>query len=317
MEDKVNPTIKTIEEFTITEHIDTLPKKFYHFSVSMKEHSFVGSGSSESRSLALKIAINECLERNAFLELLKKNEVLNTNGFAAHDSEERARESSVCEVLERDAVLISWLSKRAPFWIESAHLSKRVKQHLTLFETKGLEIKFGILAILNKRYCCVGYLKGDSSTDYNFGVTLSSSSSKELDIALLSILKDLRKALLIIESRRSNKLPCFLNDFEKQKFKNSAQYHFEYYLDPKNYPKIAWFIGNSESYYEESDITISSRRVFPKIIPPWSFYVFLSSSKNLQNFFLGPFKEENINFERLKRVSSSRRILNKELHYLP
>jgi hypothetical protein len=80
--------------------------------VSAGDFRGVGFGEAPTQLVALQKSIAEGIER-ALYKSLKSTPfgTLNSNGWAAHISKERALESAVEELVERDAILVHWLGK--------------------------------------------------------------------------------------------------------------------------------------------------------------------------------------------------------------
>lgn len=71
-----------------------------------------GFGESNFELLAIQKSISEAIERSVFKIFKTINpEVRNSNGWSAHLTSQKARSSSLNEVLERDTALLHWLSE--------------------------------------------------------------------------------------------------------------------------------------------------------------------------------------------------------------
>lgn len=86
-------------------------------------------GEAANPDLAMKKAIAELVERASLIEWTRKNpraKIFTSNGWAAHDLFGDARVASVCELVERDAVLAQWYTATPFLEIESASLPKKI-----------------------------------------------------------------------------------------------------------------------------------------------------------------------------------------------
>ena len=90
-----------------------------------------GYGESDVEILALQKSIAEAVERAAFILVCTEqfpNVGATTNGWAAHISPKKARASAQGELLERDAVLLHWLSQTPLIRIDDASLPKALSK---------------------------------------------------------------------------------------------------------------------------------------------------------------------------------------------
>lgn len=104
-----------------------LSKHAFVTDVHAGDHRGYGYGEAEYELIALQKAIAEGFERAVFRALQRsEHKALTTNGWAAHLDPVRARHAALEEVLERDAVLVHWLTRRpmnevelsdAPAWL--------------------------------------------------------------------------------------------------------------------------------------------------------------------------------------------------------
>ena len=300
-----------LNEFKIYRHIDAIESKLHHYSVEHPSIKFKGFGTDYSRDLAIKIAVNECLERQHFEISHKSLGVRTTSGYAAHNTYEEAKEAAICELLERDALLYNWLHKRPPNWLSNSELSIETQNHALLLKEINFQLKIGVIATNNNRFCLVGAVINNSNLN-KIGAVFSASCHKRIEFAQKSITKELRRAVTVIINREKEKAPN-IHDGKK----NKANEHFFHYQDPNHFNSIQWYFNNSSKNLESSNFDIETSPINITYAPPWKFCVAHAKSDLMQNFYFGSPKLKRINRKRIKMNWNPGFKLNKDLHILP
>ncbi len=300
-----NSEILNPKSFNIDKHDDFLGKDLIHFSVTHPKLLSRGFGSHEDTKIALKIAINECLEREVFHQSCEILSTRTSSGFAAHNTKDEAKESALCELFERDAFLFSWLCKINAHWFERNEISTEVCNQVGIFESFGFNIKLGRLAISNDRHCCIGILHGSNK---KFGSITSTSCHLNLQSALMSVCKELRRGATAVLNRK----------FSVPKVSHtSAGFHFDYYSNSENTKKIEWMIQGNSSEVQVNKFNINVRDMKAKYLPPWDFHVAYAESRDTQSLYFFEPQFKTINRDRFKKKWRKGFKFNKDLHPLP
>jgi len=87
--------------------------KNYHFSVLEESSGAHGFGGAETAALAQTKAVFEWIERKIYRQF-GRDSLASSSGWAAHSSLEKAKLAAEWELLERDALLCSWLKQISP-----------------------------------------------------------------------------------------------------------------------------------------------------------------------------------------------------------
>ena len=252
----------------------------YHYGIIDNGTGFKGFGGDRDETKAQTKAVFELIERTVFK---KKDEGHTSSGWAAHESLILAKESACLELIERDAILCSWLLRISPKIIFTEVFSVFEKEFPILQFGKGntFFIYGVILEYKNKKM-----LISTSATSYNEG------------------LKKLR-----IDSERAFEL---LLDESAIDDKRLLEHHNHFCNLTKK--DLEWFYLNGKGL--EYKILNFQFDVFE--VPLWNgetAWVVKALSKQLQNLFFGPTSDEYLNSLRLselnKRFTS---ILNRSFH---
>lgn len=303
MENKA--TILNPKSFNIERHHDCLSNDLIHFSVTHPQLSSKGFGTHESEKVAIKIAINECLERQMFHELSNSLGAKTSTGFAAHNTFEEAAEASLCELLERDAFLCTWLTKTPIHWLEKNTLEPKITNQVDIFEFHNFKINLGQIATSNNRFCLIGML---TCPNKRFGSVTSTSCNKNITDGLFSICKELRRGASVLINTKFK---------ENDKPATSASYHFNYYVRNENFKKNFLIDEIDCKSTPTNDFQINTTPLIPTYHPPWDFFMAYSQSKDVQRFYFNNPQFSNINRRRLRQLWSVGKKLNKHLHPLP
>jgi YcaO cyclodehydratase, ATP-ad Mg2+-binding len=109
-----------IAKYSYVTKMEPLPGLFAH-----------GYGESDVEFLAVQKSIAEAVERSIFLIVHMERDTktaANTNGWAAHLTPTQAKSSAKGELLERDAILLHWLSETPLTCIEDRTISKALRR---------------------------------------------------------------------------------------------------------------------------------------------------------------------------------------------
>lgn len=289
----------------------------FHFSATHKDST--GFGSCISKEVALKKAVNELIERLCFKAESNQLGTHTSNGFAAHDTIEHSMLSSMAEVIERDASLSCWLLKLPPLWLPSNPLPKDIplqyKNILAYLKTKGLNIQIGILGQTGPFFTVCSVLL-DSHSDKRFGFIYSSSSNKNLTLAIQSTILELSRGAEMLLSRLSQGSKVY--KVISQESVRSSSDHLEYYLNPDNLHEAEWLFERSPEVRAFPFHEVSFKPLTPLFQLSWPIHVIYSHSSKYQNLYFGKVNDQLINFERLKEIANpSITKLNSGIHFLP
>lgn len=306
----MKPRKIALDNVLIESHPDLIPEKLFHFSVVDPESNAQGFGTDKDKSLALKKAFNEMVERFYFFENRNSYGLSSTSGLAAHDSFKLAATSATSELIERDAFFTCWLKKECPKWLFNTSEFERPKEFANfdwdIFTQFNFVCKIGLLAVSGDYNCLVGIIKGP-----DFGGIFSSASSIKFNEALTSVYNELRRAAIVVQNRRA-RAGSLWEDISEEDVKTTAD-HLEFYMNPNNFSKIDWFLETREEQLILPLLDVETINFDQKIQSSWPIFVSLARSKQAQNFYVGQTTDEKINYRKFFGETN----LNKELHPLP
>jgi len=88
-----------------------------------------------------------------------------SNGFAAHINSKKAKQSSIHEVIERDALLLTWHSQTAPYWLTKEEIKAlMLSENLEIYSKHkelGLKLTLGIVAKHENILTCIAKVQGN------------------------------------------------------------------------------------------------------------------------------------------------------------
>jgi hypothetical protein len=306
-----------LNQISIKNHSLCLPSGPHHFSAAFM--GSVGFGSDFKETLALKKAVNELFERITYKTTTQSTSARSSNGFAAHNSFDVASESAIQEIIERDAVLVTWLIKRAPRWLEISDLIAKIKPQFKdlvfLIESLNMQVHFGVLARTGPFVTIGGYLV-DSFTPSRFGLLFSSSCKRTEAEATESVLLEISRGIEMILSRIKLNKPTFNPVRDISEIKNSAM-HLEYFLDPTNFEKAAWVFSGSASELELPYYPPQVRKITANYLPSWDFVVAHAADSRYQDLYFGLPSSFDVNMNRIADSTYNETKLNLGIHYLP
>jgi len=289
---------------------DLIDTRIVHFYLHENEKSRTkGFASDINAEVALTKAYAEFVERKIFLKTIERT----SSGFAAHASKEQAYISAQHELIERDSFLISWIINHHPYWLTEVELTqinsvdtKQIKEALGLH---NMDYKIGIVAKTGDVLTAIGLLH---SCDNSFGFAIDCKSGNDFNFLLTNLLQSIcYYATMIINRKKQDKIYNLLTEENVKKVED----HLEFYLNPKNI-NHAFFNGSKDILILPEIESIESKE-FDNLDSAICLSVVQCFSKFSQNYFVGKTTDDNINFQRLKKVTSQEIIINKNLHPLP
>jgi hypothetical protein len=312
MEDKVtevDPVILTyLSDVNITTMSDRLAGNLHHYEITSNLTSERGTGYDFEKEVAFQKAQSELVERLVLLLVKLKDKSFKTsNGFAAHTTISKAKESAYKELIERDLFLTSWFSGHYPSWNLDEFLSldfNLLNTEISLFESHQLGLKVGYIGKTEDIFCLTAVIY---DLKERFGGLFVAAADYDANIALKKLLMDVRRmGTYILNSITSNR-PLYSDN--NLLFK--AIDHQNYYLNIRRLSFIKNYINNHGEPIKLSPIH-KFYTVFnlPKEISSTMSAVHCNSS-DAQNYFIGRDLSQNINISRIKEVGGldlSRRV---------
>ncbi len=318
MENKVNHLLKFISDIfqdsTFEVIHNSLSPTLKHFIVrdSTGEKGF---GSDHDYLIAIEKAYSEFIERKTFHELNRMfNQFKTSNGFAAHLNVSNATIASRNELIERDALLLTWHSKTAPYWIECSEIKNLLtNENLELFLNHNkitLKVKFGIIATCNETITCIVSIQGQYKGKRFFYIDTKAGSN--LSILINSLLESISFYSHHIDMGLLKK-----NSYSVRTPVNPMD-HFYYYLNSN--VDIGWFDKGSSNVYNIPSSQIRNYSLNPQAIlgvkQSLNRKVVYSESESMQSYYCGKFNSKDINTTRFRNIFGKNLIFNKQLHPL-
>ena len=286
-----------------------------HYATRIEGGGFQASGYGESkyRPLAIQKAISEAVERISYL-ILKRTKfgTANSNGFAAHITPEAARTSALMEVLERDAVLVHWLTQ-TPLTVLSESTWPRWLRNISRKIASG---RYPHLKIMTSH---LGYIPTVTAmiTDHNGSGVTSHAYGANLEEATMRALRE--------TFRIANMALAYIEDDDLVIEQNTPTAHAMAYAFGEGLPK--WIPGSHEDWsVEESNWALDSfQKLSNKIdasftdIDVGCLQVAICRSSVVQNLFFSSTSEalyaNQINFNRLRGIADPEAI-NSRIHFV-
>lgn len=169
----------------------------FNIEADLGNQSILTCGEDSNQQMAITKALAELVERSALISYPNKNNILTSNGWAAHENENSCRKSASLELIERDAVLAQWYSA-TPFiqldittlpdsfqnWIKKELSSSEFPNLFVMLSTEGYGPSISTFFINNDGKGVCGH-----STKLSILESLESSISETCRAAHLSIRK--------------------------------------------------------------------------------------------------------------------------------
>lgn len=309
MENQVNIFFNTVKsrfpnlKFEVIHN--SLSSGLVHFV--LRDHEAKGFGGANNQMLAAQKAYSEFVERKSMHELNKMFKSFTTsNGFAAHVNQAEAIKSSRYEVIERDAFLLTWHGKRAPYWIGNAELATLLIPEnfgiLKLHKKNNLDLQIGIIAISQNIYTAVSCVR---MTDNRFYI----------DTKTGDVLPDILNALVESISFNSHYI---LKGYCRNSVSTPKKPidHLDYYLKPRK--GLDWFFKGSDNVMELplEEITTMDCCANDLLNITTDRFVYYSEAPGLQKYYCGKLLPVNKNKKRFESVFGKAFDINKQIHPL-
>jgi len=151
----------------------------YHYGIVDRKTGYRGFGASKDRILAQTKSLFELIERTVF----KMTDVgITSSGWAAHTELEIAKQNAMFELIERDAVLCSWLLKKPP-------------EKIGFFNFRIFKEKFQILQFgFGKKFVVLGVI-----VSLNGKRMLLSTTASNISDGIKNLLIDSERAYLLLK----------------------------------------------------------------------------------------------------------------------
>lgn len=273
-----------------------------------------GYGEGETELLTFQKSIAEAVERVIYKSIKPYYRLNSSNGWAAHLTAKKAKQSALNELLERDATLAHWLTKTPFNEIDPATFPNWLKNWCATELSKAPE--FNRLRLL---MTTVGHLPVIQSVIMNKDgfAFISQGASKKIDTAIYRALAE----------------TCRIADGANDEFQGSDLDQATAHVIPwdhalaytkKQFP--AWVFGKMISYDDAKNAiernAFSLRDLAPefKTYSCGDIYIAQCESKKVQKLFFGrgdfAFQKGLINVDRLREVNSNF-VLNELPHCVP
>lgn len=258
--------------------------------------------------LAAQKAYSEFIERKAMSELNKMfNKVFATsNGFAAHIDQTEALKNSRYEIIERDAILLTWHGKQAPYWIGESELTSILSagnlEILKLHNKHGLDLKLGLIAVCDGVYTAIACvrLKGDR-------FYIDSKTGESLPSVLNALVESVVfHSHYILKGYKGKAI-----DVPKKPLD-----HFDYYLRPKK--GLEWFFKGSHEIIElpAEEIITMDCHVDELLDVSTNRFVCYSEAPGMQSYYCGSLTSKKENKQRFFNVFGHELKINRQIHPL-
>lgn len=307
--------IKDLLQF-VSERFPSARFEIVHNSLSTTLKHFIirddsgdkGFGTDHNYDLAVEKAYSEFVERKTFQELHRTFGLFHTsNGFAAHIDFKNSKQSSVYELIERDALLLTWHSKTAPYWLtESEARALILSENLEInynHKKYGLKLNLGIVAKHRNVFTCVAKVEGKNC------FYIDTKTGKNI--------KTILNALIESISFYSHYINLGHNNNGQSNNPTQPIDHFYYYLNHSSNTK--WFHKGSSNVIEISPCRINTYSINPEDIlgiENLNRVVSFSESNLMQSYYCGSFDWENINLKRFHQIFGKNVKYNKQIHPL-
>lgn len=290
---------------------DLFQKDLVHFSIleSKKERGF---GSDCNACHAFLKAYSEFVERKTFLSL--RNAGKTSNGFAVHVSSALAKENAFYELIERDALLCSWLAKVPPCWISEntlfqvlGHKISEIKKKL---KEKQFDFKIGFQAQTGDISTVVGMLFSPTGL---IGMAIDCKAGRDIPALISSSLDGVSFWATIISNRLEETGSIFAKESISGLWEPSS--HFEYHLDKSHFPD--WYLAGGSEILSLEPFYANFLEHSISFQCPWELKCVQARGSNFIDYYVGPTRldDEHI-IKRMKQNFSSDLKFNSEIHPL-
>ncbi len=179
----------------------------------------------------------------------------NSSGMAAHTDKNQAILSGLLELIERDALMVTWYAKREVNQIELEEIPLEIKDRYETLSQKGVNITFFDLTLdtVPVILCVVSsekhkpYFTTGASADFN---------------SLTAIAKAFNEAEFGFYSWRNVKSPIL-----KPHEVFSTRHHAQFYFNKENWHELQWLVDANRIKYAPSKIELTTKDLFQRTNP--------------------------------------------------
>ncbi|MFA5841964.1 MAG: YcaO-like family protein [Candidatus Paceibacterota bacterium] len=237
------------------------PRQFSFFSDNqLKNGNFSKSLISETKEIGW-VSARSILDKDAkylipaqlaylFYENVEPNDChfmgVSTSGVAAHSSYNRAAYRALCEVIERDALMIFWLNKLVPPRIELKSITiPKVRECIKSLQEYGFELHItDITTDFNMPAFCAVLIDRRGGVAVSISATADYDVGKALERLMLEIMKfahieRVKSSDDVVIDEKQFKLVCSFNDRARL------------WSNPKMIEKINFFVSGGEKNFSE------------------------------------------------------------------
>lgn len=125
----------------------------------------------------------------------------NSSGCAAHFDLEKAKQSAIEELIERDALMKTWILKKSPYKIENSTLSLNIQQRIEKYEKKGFSI---YVLLLSNKYAYTILTCAIRKDDYPYFVSGASASFNSVNEAIEKAFNEMEYSIIACTERAKN-----------------------------------------------------------------------------------------------------------------
>ncbi len=312
MEDQVVSFFHSLKEKFPSVNFEVIHNSFskdlIHFVI--RDENDRGFGGANSQLLAAQKAYSEFIERKAMGELNSMFGIAfkTSNGFAAHLTYEEAAESSRQEIIERDALLLSWHGKIAPYWVGEAELlpmlSEENKNIYHVHVAHKLELRIGLIAMSEGIYTALGCVKMP-----NGGFYIDCKSGA----ALAGLFDSLVESLTFLSHYI---VKGYTKNLKIKTIPEKPMDHFDYYMKQRS--DLDWFFKGSESVYEipQGLIRTYDCHIDELLGVETNRVVCYSESLGMQTYYCGKLTKKSYNKTRFESIFGNSFTPNKQVHPL-
>ena len=296
-------------EITVIE--DLFQKELVHFTIAEDKRKR-GFGSDRVSVTAFRKAYSEFVERKTFLSLAHQQKT--SNGFAVHLNDVLAKENAFYELVERDALLCSWLAKVPPCWITDEALIKlagpKILETRSCLRARKLDFKIGFQAQTGDVFTVVGAL---FSPEGLMGMAIDCKAGKDIPALISAALDGISFWATIIMNRLDQTGIILINDQGQGDWEPSS--HFEYYLDKSYLPN--WFLSGAQEVLHLKPFDVHFIEHSISMECAWDLKCVQASSSNFIDYYVGPTPQNNeLIIRRMKENFQNLDTFNDEIHPL-
>jgi ribosomal protein S12 methylthiotransferase accessory factor len=166
-----------------------------------------------------------------------------STGLACHESLERALVAGACEVIERDAIMLCWLTKYVPRRIDHKSLGEQNRDLVRRFQDAKFIVDVFAITMDHGIPVCIATIRGDIPSLP--GLVVAGACSLDPDEAVRKSLEELAHTNLQCRllQRRLGALTASSPDFPEVRDQAG---HLRFYLDPRNVKCASYLFESSD-----------------------------------------------------------------------